>query len=471
MRFGTSRGKWVIAAAVLGSAVAFLDGSVVNVAIPTLRNALHMNVAELQWTLDSYLVTLTALLLIGGSLGDIAGRRRVFVLGLISFAAASMICGLAPDAMTMIVARATQGAAAAFLVPGSLAIISATFHEDDRARAIGAWSGLAGAASAVGPFVGGFLIDAVSWRLIFFINVPLVVVAVLITLRHVPESKDDEAQPLDWPGAITVTIALAASSFALIERREAIPAGAVAIVAFIIFIAIERTSHTPMLPLSMFSSGQFTGANIVTFAVYAGLGGTFFLFVLQLQMRLGYSAIEAGTALTPVTVLLMLLSARAGALAQRIGPRIPMTVGPLVAAAGLVLFARIRPGSTYVGTVLPAVIIFGAGLVLTVAPLTAAVLAAVDDRHVGIASGINNAAARLGGLIAVAALPALASIDTSHPATLANGFPRAMYLCAGACAIGGVIALATIRKAAKIRVTVQPSLVHPCNDASLRHAA
>lgn len=472
VRFGTSRARWVIAAAVLGSGVAFLDGSVVNVALPALRDDLHMNVAQLQWTLDSYLVTLTALLLLGGSLGDIIGRRRVFVGGLIGFAAASCICGIAPNATTLIAARAVQGAAGAFLVPGSLAIISATFHDTDRSRAIGAWSGLAGAVSAIGPFVGGFMIDAVSWRLIFFINVPLVIVAVVIALRHVPESRDEDAKAPDWLGAAAITIALAAAAFALIQRGSStLIAGIVAVVAFAAFIAIERAVDEPMLPLSVFSNRQFTGANLVTFVVYAALGGTFFLFILQLQLRLGYSAVEAGVALSPVTLLMMLLSARTGALAQRIGPRIPMTLGPIVAAAGLALLGRIRPGSTYAVSVLPAVLIFGAGLVLTVAPLTSAVLAAADDRHVGVASGVNNAVARLGGLIAVAALPAVAAIDTSRPATLAHGFPRAMELCAAACALGGVIAWLTVRKAAKLRATVQPSHLHPCNDPCLEHAA
>jgi EmrB/QacA subfamily drug resistance transporter len=472
VRFGTSRGRWVIAAAVLGSGVAFLDGSVVNVALPALRSDLHMNVAQLQWTLDAYLVTLTALLLLGGSLGDIVGRRRTFVAGLISFAVASCVCGIAPNATTLIAARAVQGAAAAFLVPGSLAIISATFHPDDRSRAIGAWSGLAGAASAIGPFVGGFMIDAVSWRLIFFINAPLVVVAVLIAVRHVPETKDDDATSPDWPGAATITVALAAAAFALIERGSAtVVAGPIALLALAAFLAIERTSSKPMLPLGVFRSGQFTGANLVTFAVYAALGGAFFLFILQLQLRLGYSAVEAGVALSPVTLLMMLLSARAGALAQRVGPRVPMTIGPLVAAAGLFDFGRIRPGAHYATTVLPAVVIFGLGLTLTVAPLTAAVLAAADERHIGVASGVNNAVARLGSLIAVAALPALTAIDTSHPASLADGFPKAMWICAAACAAGGVIAFLTVRKGAKVRVTTLPSHVYPCNHDCLSEAA
>ncbi len=469
VRFGTAKGNWIIGAAVLGSGIAFLDSSVVNVALPALRSGLHMDTAALQWTLDGYLVTLTALLLLGGSLGDIIGRRRTFIGGLIGFGVASSVCGFAPNAATLIAARAIQGAAGAFLVPGSLAIISATFDESERSRAIGAWSGLAGAASAIGPFVGGFLIDAVSWRLIFFINVPLVAVAVAITQRHVPETKDDDATRPDWTGAAFITLSLGAAAFALIERgRVGLPAGGVAVGALVLFIMVEHSSREPMLPLTLFASGQFTGANLTTFAVYAGLGGVFFLLVIEVQLRLGYSALAAGLVLLPVTILMMLLSARAGAVAQRIGPRVPMTLGPLVAAAGLVYFGRIRPGATYVGTLLPAVLVFGLGLVITVAPLTAAVLAAADERHVGAASGVNNAVARLGGLIAVAALPAFAGIDTSHPATLADGFPRAMYVCAACCAAGGLIAAATVRNTVKVRETVQASVMHPCHDPCLR---
>jgi EmrB/QacA subfamily drug resistance transporter len=469
LRFGTARANWVIAAAVLGSGVAFLDGTVVNVALPIIGRDMNMSVIGLQWTLDAYLVTLVSLLLLGGSLGDIAGRRRVFVGGLISFAVASVLCGVAPTGGALIGARAIQGAAAAFLVPGSLAIVSATFHPDDRSRAVGAWSGLAGVTSAIGPFVGGWLIDAASWRLIFLINIPFVALAVWIALAHVPETRDEEASRPDWDGAAAASIALGAITFALIEHSSQGPttsilAAAVGVAALVVFVLFERTHSSPMLPLEIFRSRQFTGANLTTFALYAALGATFFLLVLQLQLSMHYSALAAGTALMPVTVLMLLFSARAGALAQRIGPRAPMTAGPLVAAGGLFLLARVRPGTSYAGRVLPALIVFGAGLTLTVAPLTAAVLAAVEERHVGAGSGVNNAVARLGGLIAVAVLPSLARITTSSPQTLSAGFATAMRISAVLCAGGGVLAYATVRSGADVRVVPHPSVLHACHD-------
>jgi EmrB/QacA subfamily drug resistance transporter len=476
LRFGSAQARWVIAATVLGSGVAFLDSTVVNVALPAVADDLEMSVSGLQWTLDAYLVTLTSLLLLGGSLGDIFGRRRVFVLGLSAFALASLACGVAPNAALLIAARAAQGVAAAFLVPGSLAILSSTFHEDDRPRAIGAWSGLAGVTSALGPFVGGWLIDAVSWRWIFLINLPLVAITIWIAFKHVPETKDDEARRPDWTGALAVSIGLGGLTFALIEgpsRGGVAPAavGVVGAVALVAFLVIERSVHAPMLPLTIFRSMQFTGANLTTLTVYAALGGAFFLLVLQLQITLGYSALEAGVATLPITMLMLVLSARAGALAQRIGPRIPMTLGPIVAAVGLALFARIEPGSGYVDAVLPGVVVFGAGLTLTVAPLTAAVLAAVDGHHVGAGSGVNNAIARLGGLIAVAVLPALVGIDSGSPSTIASGFGTAMWVCAAASAAGGIVAWLTVREGAKIPAVTQPSTHHPCHDPCVAEAA
>ena len=463
------QGRWIVAATVLGSGIVFLDGTVVNVALPAIRASLGMGVSGLQWTLDAYLVALTSLLLFGGSLGDIAGRRRVFVYGLLGFVVASVACGAAPNAAALIAARGAQGVADAFLVPGSLAIVSSTFHPDDRSRAIGAWSGLAGAASALGPFLGGWLIDAVSWRLIFLINVPLVALTVWIARKHIPETRDEDAGAPDWAGAAAATIGLASLTYGLIERRPVVAMLGVAFLAAL--VAIESHVEAPMLPLAVFRSPQFTGANLTTFAVYMALGGAFFLLVVQLQVALHYSALEAGTAMMPVTLLMLALSARAGALAQRIGPRLPMTAGPIVAAGGLVLFARVAPGSTYVGAVLPAVVVFGLGLTLTVAPLTAAVLAAVDEHHIGAGSGVNNAVARLGGLIAVAVLPALAGIDALSAGALSAGFMTAMRICAATCAAGGVIAFATVRTAAKVDTHTHPSLVHACHHQDVSAAA
>jgi EmrB/QacA subfamily drug resistance transporter len=466
----------VIASAVLGSGIVFLDGTVVNVALPAMRADLALSVAGLQWTIDAYLVTLSALLLLGGNLADVIGRRRVFVAGLAGFVVASLLCGIAPNAGALIAARALQGAAGAFLVPGSLAIISATFHPDDRGRAIGAWSGLAGVASAIGPLVGGWLIDAVSWRLIFLINLPLAAVAIGLALRHLPETRDLEAKRPDYAGALAVTIGIAGVTYALIEAPGAegpLPwlIGALGVAGIVAFVLIERSTREPMLPLVLFRSAQFTGANLTTFAVYAALGGAMFLVVLHLQVSLGYSAIAAGLSLLPVTVLMFVFSSRVGQLAQRIGPRGPMTVGPIVAGAGLWLLSRIEPGSTYALTVFPGVVVFGAGLTITVAPLTAAVLGAADERHFGSASAVNNAVARLAGLVAVATLPAIAGLESTSAASLESGFPVAMRVCAVACAAGGVIAWATIRTHATVHTPPVASHVQPCNHALREHAA
>jgi EmrB/QacA subfamily drug resistance transporter len=480
VRFGSATGRWVILATVLGSGLAFLDGTVVNVALPTIADDLDAGLSGLQWTLDAYLVTLASLLLLGGSLGDQYGRRRVFLLGMAAFTAASLLCGLAPNITLLVAARAIQGVGAAMLVPGSLAILSATFHPDDRARAIGAWSALAGATSAIGPFLGGWLVDAVSWRLIFVINLPLAAVAAFVTLVHVPENRPAPAPsggpahaPPDVAGAVTVSVGLAALAFALIEGaggfgpREWVAAG-VGLAALVAFVVIERRSRRPMLPLGMFRSRQFTGANLTTVAVYAALGGTLFLLVLELQLVLGYSALEAGASLLPVTLLMLLLSARMGALAQRMGPRIPMTVGPVIVGAGLVLLARVGAGDGYLTVVLPGVIVFGLGLSATVAPLTAAVLASVDDAHMGVASGVNNAAARVAGLLAVAVLPAAVGLDLAAGAdAVTEGVHRALLVGAAISAAGGWMAYATVRGGTTVQATAQADVLQPCHDPCL----
>jgi EmrB/QacA subfamily drug resistance transporter len=455
--------------------MAFLDSTVVNIALPAIRADLGMGTTGLQWTVDAYLVALSALVLLGGSLGDLIGRRRIFVGGLYGFVAASLLCGLAPNTGALIAARAFQGAAAAFLVPGSLALISASFHPDDRSRAVGAWSGLAGVASALGPFLGGWLVDAVSWRLVFLLNLPLAAAAAWITLHHVPESRAADAGRPDLAGAAAVTVGIAGLTYALIEgpaHGGMVPvlAGAAGLLGLVAFVAIERTTANPMLPLEIFRSAQFTGANLTTFAVYFGLGGAIFLLILHLQLSLGYPALQAGASMLPFTVIMLTLSARVGYLSRRTGPRLPMTVGPLVAATGLLLLGRIGPGSGYFDTVLPAVAFFGLGMTITVAPLTSAVLAAVDDRHVGVASGVNNAVARLAGLVAVAALPALTGIDPDRPATIAAQFDGAMRLCAAAAAAGGLIAWLTIRTAVAVKPVPQPALSHPCNEPCLAEA-
>ncbi|HEV7887660.1 MAG TPA: MFS transporter [Acidimicrobiales bacterium] len=455
IRYGSAAGRWVVAATVLGSGIAFLDGTVVNVALPAIARDLHADVRGLQWILDAYLVTLSALLLLGGTLGDLYGRRRVFLIGLGWFVAASLLCGLAPSTGALVAARALQGLGGALLVPGSLALLSAVFVPEDRSKAVGAWSGLAGVASALGPFVGGYLIDAVSWRLIFLINVPLAAGCAWMTVRHVPETRDPAGSRLDGIGVGCVTLGLAALAYALIDKSVA--AGVVGGLAMAAFVVVERRrGDKAMLPLTVFRSSQFTGANLTTLAVYAGLGGAFFLLSLHLQNALGYSALEAGTSLLPFTVIMLLASARVGALAQRVGPRLLMTIGPLVAGLGLALLGRVRPGLGYVDAVLPGVLVFGVGMTLTVAPLTSAVLAAADQRHLGVASGFNNAVARVAGLLAVAVLPGLG-----------GGFGRAMRISAAVCALGGVVAWLTVRRAVPVEATTQAAVLHPCHEPCL----
>lgn len=471
LRYGTPQAWWTIAAVVLGSGIVFLDGTVVNVALPAIGGDLGTTLGGMQWTVNAYLVTLSSLLLLGGSMGDQLGRRRVFVAGLVVFTVASVLCGLAPTTGFLVAARALQGVGGALLVPGSLSILAATFHPDDRARAIGAWSGMAGVTSSLGPFLGGWLIDAFTWRLIFFINVPLAVIAIAVTVRHVPETRAPVRQPLDLGGAALVTIALAGISYAAIEQGASTQpvAAAIGVVAMGTFLLYEHRSAHPMLPLGVFRSRQFSGANLTTFAVYAALSAAFFLVTLRLQISLGYSALEAGVSFFPFTLLMLWLSPKAGQLSQRVGPRIPMTVGPLTAASGMVVFSRIAPGDHYATSVLPAVVLFGLGMAITVAPLTATVLASVSDAMTGVASGVNNAVSRLAGLLAVAVLPALAgiAIDQSLADALAEGYATALQMAAALCAVGGLISLLLVRRAAPIRAVVHPSPQIACGDPCL----
>jgi EmrB/QacA subfamily drug resistance transporter len=475
IRFGTPQARWVLGATVLGSGIAFLDSTVVNVALPAIGKDLDASLAELQWTINAYLVTLSALLLLGGSLGDRLGRRRVFVIGLTAFTAASVLCGAAPSPAALVVARGVQGVGGALLVPGSLAIIAATFHPDDRARAIGAWSGLAGVTSSIGPFLGGWLIDSVSWRLIFLINVPLAAVAVAIALRHVPETRAASSQPLDVAGATLVSAALVGISYAAIEHRgtASVVAAVVGLVALVAFLLAERRSRHPMLPLDLFRSRQFSGTNLTTFAVYAGLSGVMFLLTLRLQVSMGYSALEAGAALAPFSALMLVLSPRAGQLGQRIGARLPMTVGPVTSAAGILLLSAVGPGDRYPAAVLPAVVVLGAGMALTVAPLTAAVFASVGEEHTGVASGVNNAVARVAGLAAVAVLPAVAGIGAGDAlaADLDAGYTTALAVAAGITALGGVVAAVMVRRTAVVDPVILPAPVQPCQDPCLQHPA
>jgi EmrB/QacA subfamily drug resistance transporter len=473
--FGTARGRWVILAAILGSGVAFLDSTVVNVALPAIGDDLGGGLSGLQWTLDGYLLTLSALLLLGGALGDEYGRRRMFVIGLVWFTAASVLCGLAPSIGALIAARALQGVGGALLVPGSLSLITASFRSEDHGSAIGAWSGLTGVATSIGPFLGGYLVDAVSWRLVFLINVPLAGLALWVTMRHVPESHDPQAgtRP-DFAGAGAATLGLAGVVFALIQGPAhgwspfVILAGLVGLVALVAFPFIEMRVKSPLVPLDIFKSRQFSGANGTTFVVYAALGVALFLVVVELQTVLDYSALAAGAATIPITVLMLLLSPRAGRLAQRIGPRIPMTIGPLVVAVGLVLLAGIGPGTTYLTGILPGLTVFGLGLSLTVAPLTAAVMGSVAENHVGVGSGVNNAIARVAGLLAVAVLPALAGLETASAGVqFSDGVSRALYISAALAVLGAINSWITIRTAAPVE-TPRQSLSVSCQDPCVR---
>ena len=453
--WGTPQARWVLLATVLGTGIAFLDMTVVNVALPTIGKELDATVAGLQWIVNGYTLTLASLILIGGSLGDRFGRRRVFLVGIVWFAVTSLFCGLAPTEAALVAARALQGIGGALLTPGSLAIIQASFTPGDRARAVGAWSGLSGIAAAIGPFVGGWLVGAGSWRLIFLINVPLAIAAVAVTRRYVPESRDPESVGgIDVSGAVLTSVGLAGVSWALIESGErgatgaTLAAGAIGLAALAGFLEVERRSRHPMMPLEIWRSRQFTAANLVTFLVYASISINFFLLSVNLQQVLGYSPMQAGLAILPVTAIMLALSARAGQLAERIGPRLPMTAGPLVVAAGLALLSRVQEGTTYLGTVLPGQIVFGLGLTLTVAPLTATVLAAASERYAGIASGVNNAVSRGAGLLAIAVIPGVAGLTGDaykDPAAFASGFRTAMLISATLAAAGGALAWLLIR--------------------------
>lgn len=473
VRLASPQGKWILLTTVLGSSMALLDSTVVNVALPRIGRDLDADLAALQWTVNAYLLTLAGLILLGGSLGDHYGRRKVFVIGVVWFAAASLLCGIAPNAGVLVAARALQGVGGALLTPGSLALIQASFHPDDRGRAVGLWSGFGGMGAAVGPFLGGWLVDGPGWRWVFLLNVPLAVVCVPVALRHVPESDGRPARPsaargvagsaqepvhnrFDVLGAVLGALALALVTYALIEARSG-PVGVVVgaavagLAAGVAFVAVERRHPDPMLPLDIFASRQFTAVNLVTLCVYAAFGGFFFLSAVQLQVVVGWSALGAGTALLPTTVLMLLLSARSGELAERIGPRIPLTVGPLLCAAGMLLMLRVGPGASYAADVLPAVLVLGFGMVALVAPLTATVLASVSVARAGVASGVNNAAARAAGLVAVAALPLLTGMSSEayrSATAFDDAFRRAMVLCAAVLVVGAVLAFTTVRRPA-----------------------
>lgn len=446
----------MLAAVTLGSGIAILDGSIINVALRAVGEDLGASLMQLQWVIGGYLLALASLVLVAGALGDRYGRRRIYLLGMTWFMVASALCAFAQDPTQLIAARVVQGVGGALLTPGALALIQVSYAPEERAPAIGTWAGVSGIAAAIGPLVGGAIVDHTTWRWIFAINVPLCVVVLVLARWAAPESRGDQPQGrFDLIGSGLVVVALGASTWALTTAADAsTPAlalawvvAAAATTAFLVRIGRVRD---PLVPPHLFSSRVFSAANAMTLLVYGALGAVFLFVTIQLQVTSGWTALASGLAGLPVTVALMLLSSRAGALADRIGPRIPMTVGPLLCGAGALAMVGVGEGTGWSG-VLPGMVVFALGLALLVSPLTAAVLAAVADRYAGLASGINNAVARMGSLLAVAALPALVGLsgdDYTDPVALTHGYRWAMVICAVLLVAGGIVSWFGLRATA-----------------------
>lgn len=445
---GTTQGRWVLAAAVLGSGMALLDGTVVNIALRSVGDDLGATVPQLQWVVNAYLLALASLILVGGSLGDHLGRRRVFMIGVAWFAVASALCGLAQSPGQLITARLLQGVGAALLTPGSLAMIQGSFRPTDRGKVIGQWAGLGGIAAAIGPLLGGWIVDNASWRWIFLINVPFALAVLLVAARHVPESRDPEAaRSFDVLGAALGVLGLGGATYALIEAGSArtsyvVTAAVLGTLSLALFVVFERRHHDALVPIHLFGSRTFSVANLLTLLVYGALGAMLFFLVLQLQVVTGWSPLAAGLSTLPLTLMMLVLSSRSGALAARVGPRLPLSLGPVLCGVGTLILRQVGAGTGYFTGVLPGMLVFSAGLVLLVAPLTSSVLAAAPDRYAGIASGINNAIARTGSLLSVSALPAVVGIggaDYERPEVFGAGYSEALLICAVLLIAGGVV--------------------------------
>jgi len=476
LSLSSSTGRLAMVATVGASAMASLDATIVNVALPHIGSDFDASVSQLQWVLTGYLLTLASLILLGGALGDRYGRRRVFMIGTIWFAIASLLCGAAPNIEVLIAARLLQGVGGAMLTPGSLAIIQASFRESDRSKAVGAWSGFSGIAGAIGPFVGGWLVDGPGWRWAFLINVPVGALVIVCARAAVPETRDTHPGRIDVVGAALAATALALGTWALTEagpRGWSDPAvmiaGALALTVAGTFVWWILHARSPLVPPALFRNRNFTVMNLATAVLYAAIGTSFFLVSYELQVGAGWSALQAGTALLPATLLMFIGSARSGALAQRIGPRLQLTVGPLLAAAGLLLLTRIGPDTTWMTDVLPGAFVFGLGLVTFVAPLTATVMASADPDHVSVASGVNNAIARSANLAAVAVIPVVSGLTTAiGAAQVTHSFRVSLVISAAVAAIASPLSFFGLE--ARTRTTRTVRRLHCAVDGPPLHA-
>jgi EmrB/QacA subfamily drug resistance transporter len=486
LRYRSAQGRWVVAAMIFGSSVAGIDSTVVAVALPAIGRNLHVGFQGLQWTVTSYTLTLASLILLAGSLSDRWGRRRVFLVGLSWFTLASVLCAAAHSTGWLIAARAVQGIGGALMTPASLAIIEAAFQPGDRTHAIGTWAGFSGVSSAIAPFLGGWLLEAGSWRWIFLINVPVAAAVAWMTRRHVPESRDTSMSgSADWPGALSGVAALASITYAIIVlpgggvRSPGFAAAAVlALLSSATFAVTEWRGSHPMVPPAIFRPAQFRAANAVTFVVNGALGGFAFVFIPALEIVAGYSPVVAGSALVPVTVVTLLLSGASGRLAQRIGPRPPLVVGCLLCTVASMLAVRIGPHADYWTAVLPVALLFGLGLASLLPPLTASAMNSAPDSLAGLASGVNNAVARVAGLLWIAALPPITGLTGAayaDPVQFGSSFAQISWICAAAFAGAAVLAAVFITGPGRPTPAPGPALIqtpvpHLACPVAFRHA-